>query len=236
MFKVDNSKVRKLERDLERFKDRAVPFAVRDTLNRTAFDARRLSVRKVRTEMVLRNKGTEQSIQVDKARGLNVQTMESTIGSTQGYMEDQEFGATKTSRGKRGTPIPTSAASGEGRGVVPRKKAVPRSRTLGRITLRNERIKTKSKKQANFLKVKLAAKSGHKFVFLSLQRHPGIYRVSGGKRNPQIDLMYDMSQKSVFIPRNPWLKPSVDKATERMPEFYRRSLTFQLKKHRLFID
>ena len=69
---------------------------------------------------------------------------------------------------------------------------------------------------------------------MDLQRHPGIYRVTGGKRNPKIKLIHDMSKKSVSIPRNPWLAPAVRTVEERVPQFYKDALAFQLKRQGIF--
>lgn len=243
MFNVDDRGIRKLETDLNKFKERAVPFAVRDTLNRTIFDARRESIGKVRTDMVLRNKFTERSIQVDRARGLNVQTMEAVVGSTLDYMEDQEFGATKTSRGKRGVPIPTTTASGEGEGGRPRRKVPRAANRLARVKLsKRTGGGFKSRKQETFLRIKATVEAGKRFLYLNTGRKQAIYRVQGrGRVNKQgritgikMKMVYDLSRRSVTINRNPWLKPSTDISSERIPEFYRRSLTFQLKRLGLF--
>ena len=231
---IDTDQIKQFESDLKTFASRAYPFATKNTINQAAFDAQRRYKENARGDMQLRNKFTESSIRVDQARTLNVGRQVSTVGSTAPYMDEQEFGATIRKRGKIGVPIPTTVASGEGEGVQPRTRVVPRSRRLGSIRLRNKGAKARSRKQVNFLKVQQTAKSSNKFVFLDLQKHPGIYRVSGGKRNPKVKLIHDMSKESVSIPRNQMLAPAV-KATERiMPELYLKSLEFQLKRQGLF--
>ena len=236
MIIVDDEEIKQFESDLKTFAARAYPFATKETLNTAAFSAKEGAVVNTRNQMITRNKFTENSWKVEKVQGLNVSRQHSVVGSVAPYMERQEFGGTKRKSGKTGVPIPTPAASGESEGVLPRRRVVPRSRALGRITLRNSGVKAFSKKQKNFLKVKFTAKSGRKFVFLDFQRHPGIYRVEGGVKNTEIKLMWDMSKESVIIPRNPVLGPAVEDARRIMPFLYREALEFQLKRQGLFRD
>jgi hypothetical protein len=234
MIDVDMEEIKQFESDLKTFKSRAYPFATKNTINSAAFNAQRGYKANAEESMTLRNKFTGQSIQVEQTRSLDVRRQVAITGSTQDYMEEQEFGAVVSKRGKIGVPIPTTSASGEGEGAQPRRRPVPRSRALGRIKLRNEGVKSKTRKQKNFLKIKFTAKAGRKFVFLDLAKHPGIYRISGGVRHPEIKLMWDMSKESTIIPRNPMLTPAV-KVTERiMPRLYRDSLIFQLKRQSIF--
>ena len=234
MLKIDDDPIKQFESDLKTFASRAYPFATKNTLNGAAFDARKRYVSNAKDSMTLRTKFTERSMRVEPVRGLNVSRQRSVVGSIAPYMDEQEFGGIKRKTGKTGVPIATSVASGEGEGVRPRRRLVPRSRKLSNIALRNKGIKALSKKQKNFLKVKETAKSGRKFVFLDVRRHPGIYRVTGGVRRPQVKLVWDMSKESVVIPRNPMLAPAVRETERIMPELYRDSLIFQLKRQNLF--
>ena len=234
MLIINDDKIKQFESDLKTFASRAYPFATKNTLNQAAFSAREGYVANARDSMQLRSKFTERSMRVEPVRGLNVSRQSATVGSIAPYMDEQEFGTIKRKGGKTGVPIATSVASGEGEGVQPRRRMVPKSRQLGNIGLRNKSIKAKSRGQKNFLKVKLTAKSGRKFVFLDLDKHPGIYRVTGGVRRPQVKLIWDMSKESVVIPRNPMLAPAVKDAERVMPFLYEQSLIFQLKRQGLF--
>jgi hypothetical protein len=231
---IDDEQIKQYESDLKTFADRAYPFATKNTLNQAAFSAREGYVANARGSMQLRNKFTERSMRVEPVRGLNVNMQRAIVGSTADYMEVQEFGGIKRKGGKTGVPIATSVASGEGEGVQPRRRMVPRSRRLGNIALRNKRVKALSKKRKNFIKVKETAKSGRKFVFLDHEKHPGIYRITGGVRRPQVKLVWDMSKESVVIPRNPMLAPAVKDAERVMPFLYQESLEFQMKRQGLF--
>ena len=234
MLTIQDDQIKQFESDLKTFAARAYPFATKETLNTTALSAREGYVANARNQMTLRNKFTESSLRVEKVRGLNVSRQFAVVGSTAPYMEEQEFGGTKRKGGKTGVPIPTTMASGEGEGVQPRRRVVPKARRLSNIALRNKGIKALNKKQMNMLKVKETAKSGRKFVFLETRRHPGIYRVTGGVRSPQVKLIWDMSKESVVVPRNPMLAPAVKDAERIMPFVYKGALEFQLKRQNLF--
>jgi len=229
MFGVDNRDIRELERDLKTFANRAYPYATRQTLNDTAFQAQRIAREDVRNDMVLRNRFTVQSIQVDQARTLAVSRQAATVGSIADYMEDQEFGATKAK-----PAIATSYSAGQGQDAQPRRRLPRKPNKLANIQLQNKRRRGSSRKQRNLIAIKDAAASGNKFVFLDLGRRKGIFRVTGGKRNPKIRMVHDLSNQSVVIPKNPWLKPAFDESLRMLPAFYADALRFQLRRNGLF--
>ena len=234
MIKINDEEIKQFESDLKTFASRAYPFATKSTINRAAFETRKEWQGNIREEMVERNKFTVGSIRVEMARTLNVSRQAATAGSIAPYMEVQEFGGTKTKRGKQGVSIPTSVSSGEGEGSQPRQRLPRVPNRLANIRLSRKSPRARSRKQENFLRIQNAVKTGRKFIFLDLQRHPGIYKVTGGARNPKIKLMHDMSKKSVSIPRNPTLAPAVRTVEERVPQFYKEALVFQLKRQGLF--
>lgn len=234
MFGVDNRDIRELERDLKTFANRAYPYATRQTLNDTAFQAQRIAREDVRNDMVLRNRFTVQSIQVDQARTLAVSRQAATVGSIADYMEDQEFGATKAKKGSEGVAIATSYSAGQGQDAQPRTRLPRKPNKLANIQLQNTRRRGSSRKQRNLIAIKDAAASGNKFVFLDLGRRKGIFRVTGGKRNPKIRMVHDLSNQSVVIPKNPWLKPAFDESLRMLPAFYADALRFQLRRNGLF--
>ena len=234
MIKINDEEIKQFESDLKTFASRAYPFATKATINRAAFETRKVWQGNIREDMVERNKFTASSIRVDQTRTLNVSRQAATVGSIAPYMEVQEFGGTKTKRGKQGVSIPTSVSSGEGEGSQPRQRLPRVPNRLANIRLSRKSPRARSRKQENFLRIQNAVKTGRKFIFLDLQKHPGIYKVTGGKRSPNIKLMHDMSKKSVSIPRNPTLAPAVRTVEERVPQFYKEALVFQLKRQGLF--
>jgi hypothetical protein len=231
MIDIDTRNIDKLQRQLKTFGKKTYPKIQGATLNKAAFETRGKYVKAVRRKMILRNKWTERSIRFDKVKGFNPRNQMSVVGSVADYMEAQEFGATIRKSGKKGVDIPTSSASGEGMSQ-PRRKVVRRANRRRSITLARRRIRAKTKQQYIVASIKAAAASGgrNKFVYLPFDRHPGIYKVVGGKRRPRIVLIHDFSRPSVVIqPRRP-LKQSVDAVAPRIPRMFIKQASFHLER------
>lgn len=233
MITVDARQVRAYEKDLKTFKARAYPFATKQTINSAAFMARGFAQENIREQMVERNKWTARSVQVEMARGLVVAQQQAAVGSVAPYMETQEFGGTKRTRGKEGVPIPTSYSAGQGENAQPRTRLPRKANTLQAIQLRRQ-IKKGNRKQRNLVAIRTAVSTGQRFVYLELQRRRGLFRITGGKRNPQIKMVWDLSRPVVVIPRNPWLKPATDRTVPQLPALYQAALIAQLERHGLF--
>lgn len=231
---INDKDIKRFERQLKTFKKQAYPFATKATLNTSAFKSRGFAQDGIKRKMTLRNRFTLQSIRVEQARGLNVDKQRSFMGSIADYMADQEFGTTKIKKGKRGVPLPTSFAAGQGQDAQPRTRLPKRANKLQTIALRNRRKKGSSRKQQNLIAIKQAAASSRKFVYLHLDRTEGIFKVVGGKRKPRIKMVYNLSHTAVRIPRTPWLSPAIAKTTPFMAGIYRDALLFQVRRHGLF--
>ena len=184
--------------------------------------------------MINRNRFTVQSIRVNQTRTLNVRQQSAAVGSIADYMETQEFGGIESKQGKEGVAIPTSYSSGESENAQPRKRLPRKVNKMANIQLERRRKKGFSRKQQNLIAIKQAASTGRKFVFLDLGRRQGIFKVTGGKRRPKIKMAHDLTNESVVVPKNPWLKPSFDEAARMVPAFYADALRFQLKRHKIF--
>ena len=233
-IKIDDRDIKKFERDLIRFADRAYPFATKATVNTAAFTAQKMARRDVSIKMIERNKFTGQSIQVDQTRTLRVRDQESKVGSIADYMADQEFGATKRKSGAEGVAIPTTYSSGEAMGANIRRRMPRKANTLAAIKLRRQGKKGATRKQQNLIAIREAAISTRKYIFLDLGKRKGIFKVIGGKRKPKIRMVHDLTEQVVTIPRNPWLKPVVDTVSLQIPGMYKKALAFQLKRNGLF--
>lgn len=217
------------ERKLRDVSKKAFPHGIRNGLNQTAFEARKEWQGQLGKSMVLRNKYTERSVLVDKASGTNVDSMRSVVGSVLDYMETQEKGGSEAKKGKHGVTIPTSVSSGEGRGAKPRRKMVRGPNKLRAIQLGNN-YRSGNRKQRNIVAVKMAKAHGRKYVFLELQRRKGLFRVSGGKRRTKIDMVWDLTNPSVSIPKNPTMDPAIEQLRPRMPGFFVEAMEAQLKR------
>jgi len=201
-------------------------------LNQTAFEARKEYVKIAERRFVLRNRWTIRSIRVDKVKGFTNQFSE--VGSIMDYMEEQEFGGTKTASGSKGVAIPSTTAANQPRGARPRTKKVMPSRRRTRLNLyKGKRIKGGSRKEYVVAVVKQAAEAGgRRFVYLPRLGHmdKGIYLITGGKKNPKVNLIYDLSRKTVKIPKQPTLLPAVNNIQPRMPQIYKKSFEVWAKK------
>lgn len=233
MIKVNTKQIKEYEKDLKTFAERAYPYATRYTVNTAAFKARELSQDNLRSDMVLRNRFTVNSIRVDKTGTLAVSRQAAVVGSIADYLETQEFGGTKQSSGGKGVAIATSYSAGE-EGQRPRTRLPRRPNKMGNIQLQKRRKAGSSRKQQNFIAVQQAAKSGQKFIYLDLGRRRGIFRVTGGKRKPKLKMVQDLTRSSVTIPKSPWLAPAVKDTEKYIPGIYLDALKFQLQRNNLF--
>lgn len=225
---VDFSEVEELTRRLEKLNERGFPHAVRMALNDSAFKGRELYRQEMRSSMTLRNRFTEGSVRVQKARGMKPRRMESAVGSIQPYMRTQEEGGTERKRGKVGVAIPTSVASREGRNKRPKRRIVRRmsQHGLGRIEL--ARRTGKGRKQRNAIAIAEAKRRGRKHVFLDLGRRKGIFRVGGGRRSVRIDMVWDLSRRQVRIPKNPMLRRATTRVGAFLPRIHEEALRTQI--------
>lgn len=234
MFEVDTTEIKQLAANFERFAAKSIPYAARNTMNRSAFEGRKEWQGQIQNKMVTRNKFTVGSVRVERAQGLRLNQMAAVLGSVAPYMETAEFGGTKARKGSKGVPLATAYSAGQSEGSQPRQRLPRKPNRLASIALQKRSKKGKNRKQANYLAVQRAAKGGNKFVYLDLGRRRGIFRVVGGKRNPRVKMIYDLSRASVRIPATPTLSPAVKIIQSKMPEFYLESLRFQAKRHKLF--
>lgn len=233
MIKMDSRELKEMEKQLKTMAERSFPFATKAAVNQMAFKSREFAQQNIRNQMVTRNKWTERSVMVEPTKTLRIAQQASVVGSVEDYMETQEFGGVERSKGKAGVAIPTSTASGEGQSARPRQRMVRRANQMQQIKLARNKLRASSRAERNLLAIKQAASTGRKFVFLDLQKRTGIYKLEGGKRKPRIKLIHDMSNQSIRIPANPWLKPAVDKMTRIAPGLYFSALKFQLKRQGL---
>lgn len=231
---IENEDLRRFERDLRKFAEQAMPFANRGALNDAVFTGRKVAQEELQKRLTIRNKWTLQSVRVEKATQRKIRKQRSVVGAVDQYLERTEFGGTESAKGKHGRPIPTRFASGEERGSQPRERAVTPRKTQRVIKLRRRRGRAANRRQRNLVAVRMAAQRGRKFIFLSTGRAKGIFQVTGGPNNPEVEMVWDLSRRTVHIPANPWLKPTMVIVQKRLPGIYRKNLKKQLIRRRLF--
>lgn len=218
-----------LVRDLQKFRKSALPYAMRDALNTSAFMARRTWITVMRKEFTMRNTFTTRGVLVERARGSDPNRMVSVVGSVRDYMEKQEKGGNKRASGKSGVAIPTTAAAGQARGST-RKRMVRRANYLSAIKVPARAGLTRA--QRNAISVKQAVRSGRKVVFLELQRRKGLFRVSGTKR-PRITMLWDMTRRVVRTPKNSTLETTLEQVQPLLPLVHFQALLKQCQRHKI---
>ena len=238
MLTVDLKDLKRLTQDLETAKKSALPHAVRNSLNRTAFATRQVWQREIEDEFVTRNRYTTRSIRVEKARGVKLPALVAKVGSVAPYMDTQERGGVV--RGGKHKPIPTSYAAGQ-MGAVPRTKAVRRANSHGAIAV--SKVRGLSKRQRNAIAISQARRSGRKHALLETERGKGIVRLLGRARKrgtrrrastrgkSQVRMVYDLSRSSVRVKPTPTLGNSLKLMHWRMLKIHKDALIEQLQRH-----
>lgn len=224
-MKIDTRDARRLEKTLKSMSKHGVKFATAAAMNNAAFGARKQALVNIDREFITRNTWTKRSVQVRKG---NTRNLTASVGSTQGYMRKQEFGGSERAGGRKGVAIPTSYSSGEGENAKPRRKLPRRPNKIKNITLKNSTGRARGRKQRNLVKVRQAAASKDKVIYMETQRRKGLYRVTGGKRKPKVKLIHDMSRKKIKINKRPWLGPATRVAARRIPADYKKKLLDQI--------
>jgi len=230
LFDVDTRELRKLEKSLLALKKKALPFAARETINGLAFEGQAAWRRELPGKMRLRNKWTERSIRVEKEkRGLNINTMKASVGSTEEYMREQEFGATLPMRGREGFGIPAAAP-----GQRKNRPLVPKRRQLSAIKLLPRTRGNRA--QRIHAAMHLAKKRGSSsYAFLRMKGgRKGIYELNPGKRRLAIRKIWDLSKRAITKPKNPTMTVIEKRVRPLGPGIYREALIRQLRLHKAF--
>ncbi len=238
MFSLNAGDVQRMEKDLELFAARAAPYASRQALTATAFRAREYWQAQIRNELVERNQYTRNSVRVDMARSLRIDSQEARVGSVAEYMSTTEEGGTES--GSTGAhSIPTGYSAGQ-EGQRPRTRLPRRRYRMPNITLQGTDTQGRqfaSKRQEVFVKVLMAVRDGHRFVFLEGGTTRGIYEVRGrggsGSRATGIrmKMVQNLAHQSVRISATPTLEPAVELTQGDMEGIYRNALLEQLRRN-----
>lgn len=234
MFTIDTRQIERLEKDLIKLRAKAIPFATKETINRAAFETRKVAQGNIREDMTNRNQFTDNSVRVDQARTLDIRKQEAIVGSIADYMETQEFGGSKTN-----PSIATGYSAGQ-QGARPRTRLPRKPNKLANIKLKRSLRKAKNKKQALIFKVQDAVMTGDRTFHHNFEGgKEGIFRVLGGSKSfkrgwpkgARLKMLHDMSRKSVAIPKKPWLLHATNTVTPQLNKFYASALRSQLKRH-----
>ena len=218
---VDTRQIRRLDRDLEFFARKALPYAVKEGLTKSAWAARAEWQDSIRQEFTNRNRWTAGSVQVERATGLDLTTMQSAVGSGLDYMATQESGGLSTrSTGKK--PIPTDAAR--------------IGKSLSRVVsagLSTRRIKVGAR--ANSLKqlapaIRRARAKSSRLIYLRVGDDQGVYRMMGARKSMKLKRLWTVGRSSVRISATPTLEPALRRLQSRLPGIHRDAVIAQLRR------
>lgn len=214
------------QKDLERGIGLAIRDAMRESLNATAFEARRTWGKEIESRLTVRNKYTSRiALRVEKAKGRATFAMFSKVGSIADFMHKQEKG------GPTKGPIPGPAAAGQKSGGM-RTKPV---RKVNRLSaLMATRGKGKTQQQRNAMAIAMAKRTGKKYAVLERDKGGmGVFRILGGKRSAKTRLMWVVGRGSSRIKPTPTLEPTIRIVEPRYQRFAADALAHQLRKHRI---
>lgn len=237
---ADLRQLRKLQKDLEKFAHKAMPFAVKNGLNDIAFAARKeWAENQLPKAFTLRNTWTARGLRVDKATGRSIATMQSAVGSIRDYMLEREEGSTQTKRGKHGVAIPMTGASGQPKRAKRTKPVRPANYLQA---LQVARTTTGTRKRRNVVGMMQAIKSGG-VAYLEMRKatkgggqgglRKGLFRVSGGKRKPKLRLLYDLTKSVVRTKPIPTLEETLKAMAPRYVRIQMSALVAELQRHKV---
>lgn len=204
--------------------------AARNTLNIMAALTRRNYIKNVKGEMILRNTFTTRNIRFDKTDTDNISTMQSSVGATEkaDYMKvHEESGIRKPKRGTTLAIAQIPARQGSYRRPVARSYYIRK--------MRNKKTKGGYRKKFNSEKAKNVARAYVAYQQKRFYRHgDNIYLVHSFRKTKQgirfkKTHLYNLSQKSVFIPQTKMLLPATEKPIQDSQRIYNSQMNKLLK-------
>jgi hypothetical protein len=222
-----------MQRELEQLEKRGIPYAARETLNSLAFAGRKIWQGEMRSALTLRNAFTERRALVERATGSRLPAMTAVLGHTEDYMRRLEYGIGEHAK-RSGIPIATETAAGQAKGSLRggRKRAIKKSliiRTLAKVKRQSKSI---PREVRNARAVRDAIRNGTRIAYLETSRRKGIYRIKGGRKNPEVLKLYDLTRPSVPLPRTPTLQRTLELALRQGPSIAFAALQRQLDRAR----
>jgi hypothetical protein len=225
MLTIKFKGLKEMVRDLKKTREKALPYAVRNALNTSAFELRRGWTGEMRRTLTMRNTFTERSVLVEKARGTDARRMVAVVGSTAPYMQKTEEGGIRRGSGKH-KAIPTAAAAGQAVGSKRTKvvRAASRLRALQAVRV----TRGASPKQRNAIALSLARKTKQRFAVLERKGGgTGLFRVTLRGRPT---MLWDFSRGSVRQPPRPTLQTALKRLEPKLTHIYTAALLQELRR------
>jgi len=222
-MQVDTKQLLHSVRRLELISSKSLRNAQLDTINDLAFMTKRSAERITNEDLTLRSRYMTKTMRVKRA---DKRSMTSTVGSLSEGLAKQEGGFTERASGS-GVAVPTSYASGEKR-APKRLRQVRKANRVGNIRL--DKTRYASRKQQNAAQVRQAVDGGNRYVYMDLGKVKGLFRVYGGKRKPQPQLIQSLSQKTVRVRGIGWLERAREENISKLFSTYSTRVQQQLKR------
>lgn len=197
---------------LEKLNRSAFPSAVRNTLNETAFNTKKLVPKNAKDKFTIRQSNLfTRFVLVDKASGFNVNTMVSKVGIDANTKNKLAEGLEKQETG----------------GVITGRKLLAHDKA------RISSSPNKKVKQSNYLnKVSNVSRKGNrnksKYVMIEKGSKRTIFETKNGKLNP---LYIVRNTNKTRVKTRPFMKPSANEASKNMEAIYNKQAEFQFKKY-----
>lgn len=218
--------VKEMVRDLRAIREKALPFAARDALTQAAVTTRTIWQGLIRTSFVLRNQYTVRSILFERASGASVATMQSKVGSTTDYMDEQETGGTFKAR----KAIPAPSAAGQPAGSGSRTAQVRARFRLGAIHVDHPSLRG-NRKQRNAIRMATAKRAGNKTVLLERPNGTkGLFSLAGGMRALKTRLLWTTGRPMVSLKGKHTLQHALTAVQPKLAHMYAASLLSQLNR------
>lgn len=243
VFDVNNDEVINLTAKLERLHRSAFPSAVRNTLNRAAFETKKNVPKVAATKFTTRQKTFFKRFStVDKASGFNVNNMVATVGidSRQNRelaenLASQEFG--EMVKGKKLIPHDDARVSKS------QSKRVSSRNYLNKVKVHDATRAFKGHRGTRNSKfvaaVMSTAKSGKRHMYLKSGNKGMVYEVTSVSRNIKskklnfkIKKLYSVrSNKTHSVKATGFMLKSAKLASKDMNKYFKENAEFQFKKH-----
>lgn len=216
-FDVNINELIKLTAKLERIRKSAFPSAVRETLNDTAFAAKKLIPKTAAQKLITRRKGFINAFTiVDRSSGWNVSKMEARIG----------INGNKNSGQKTAEGLAKQETGGSliGRKLIPHRKA----RTSG-----SYEKTVKKKHRFSNINIGRAGKKGggSKYILIKKGGKGTVFEVKKIKGNNRLNPVFNYSKnQNRSIKGTSFIEISALIAAKRMPDYYMKNAEYQFKK------
>lgn len=235
MISVDMRQFVRMAKTLERDTKQGLKYAVAGALNDVAAKARIEWQRQMGERLTLRNRWTAGSVQFQRATLSGpISRMFSKVGSVSSYMPEVETGGTRTGKGRVGMAIPTTVASGEGRGGGKRRRVVRSGSRMSAIKLQQGRPGA-GPRQRNAIALAIARRKGQKHVFLEGGASgTGIYRVIPSRKQMKPTMLYNLGRRAYSVKPHATLEPTLAVMNQRWAGIAEAAFVRELKRHKAF--